>query len=217
MKNVLDFQDEVFPENIDVLCFDIKGSTAGRKSLEDPKSLVEMPIGQLDIKDTLKDQDFMLSFGKLNISGEQSKKVLNQLEKDAKFFSKFLLIDYSLLLFIINIPYRCYVSIRKGEVKKQSRDIGVGNKFLELFLAEQPINSVNSLLTFEERDREINAIYKVNNQKDVELIKHLDNQFTGSKIIGKSHKPNKETPYKENKIKSVDTTLQYSVNVYENQ
>ena len=209
MKNVLDLTRENLPESSEILCFDIKGSSAGRRALSDPKVLVEKPIDKEIQKETLKDQDFMMSFKKVNVSEQQSKQVLQQLERDANFFSKYLLIDFSLLLFVLNIPYKSYTSMRKGDIRKAGHELGEGSLYRELILAELQLKPSISRIVFEERDREINAIYNVNNQKDVILLKKIDDQCNISKLVDKFHqtaqKEVKES--KQLKVPSIETTL----------
>eukprot|EP01022_Parablepharisma_sp_SALTPOND_P032083 TRINITY_DN827_c0_g1_i2.p1 TRINITY_DN827_c0_g1~~TRINITY_DN827_c0_g1_i2.p1 ORF type:complete len:1944 (+),score=85.16 TRINITY_DN827_c0_g1_i2:3283-9114(+) len=176
MKNVLDINRVSLPEKTEILCFDLKGSSAGRKTLKDPRKLLAGEIEESIQKQTLKDADFLLSFKKLDVTPIQSQCILEQLEKDANFFSKFMLIDYSLLLFVMNIPYRAYVSTRKGIACKTEYEKGTHTH--ELVLGEHQVSQGKTAIVIEERDRATNTIYRITNRKDVEEIKNIDDNLT---------------------------------------
>lgn len=184
MKNVLDINKELLPDCSEILCFDIKGSTAGRKALNDPKILLENPIDEKTQKLQLKDQDFMLSFAKLYLEEMQSNRIYEQLKRDANFFAKYSLIDFSLLLFVVNIPYTSYISLRKEDSHKQSRENRRRSQYLELILSE----TAGGKLVLEERSRESNTIYRINNKEDIDLIKCFDDNFRISQLIEKCRK-----------------------------
>jgi hypothetical protein len=73
-------------ENDDlVFNFDIKGNLTGnRKTLENPREILKLDVSILKqqyYKDsTLKDQDFLQSFKKLDITQVQAEKIISQLE-----------------------------------------------------------------------------------------------------------------------------------------
>ena len=175
MKNVFDVNRSLIPEQAETICFDLKGSTAGRKVLKDPSILLQDQIDKEIQKQTLKDADFFMSFKKLDVTPMQSKLILRQLEKDTQFFAKFKLIDYSLLLYITNIPYKNYKSTRQGEVHKIEQDKGINSR--ELILAEKNDAQGKSEIVIEERDRTINTIYRIANPDDIETIKHIDDDL----------------------------------------
>jgi len=104
MKNVLDLEEGMPLPGSEIYCFDIKGSSSGRKELPNPAVLLEKEVDP-DIQNlTLKDADFFLSFKNVHITPIEAQTVIDQLRRDANFFSQYRLIDYSLLLFVIITP-----------------------------------------------------------------------------------------------------------------
>jgi len=103
-KNILPLNINRLTENAEMYSFDIKGSTAGRKVLSNPKEILR-PDANPEIQHmALKDDDFFESFSSIQIPPTQNSKIIEQLAIDAAFFEKYNLIDYSLLVFIANIP-----------------------------------------------------------------------------------------------------------------
>eukprot|EP00826_Nyctotherus_ovalis_P011048 TRINITY_DN12885_c0_g1_i13.p1 TRINITY_DN12885_c0_g1~~TRINITY_DN12885_c0_g1_i13.p1 ORF type:complete len:413 (+),score=134.98 TRINITY_DN12885_c0_g1_i13:1472-2710(+) len=178
MKNVLPLNKALLPPKSETLCFDIKGSSAGRKTLEDPNELLGS-ISEKAQRQTLKDADFLLSFGKLDLISTQAKAIREQLERDANFFSKFMLIDYSLLLYIINIPYRSYVSSRSGITYKKKYEKGMHTQ--ELILAEKSAADGKAEIIVEEKERGTNTVYRITNSNDIETMRKIDDMFAESK------------------------------------
>jgi hypothetical protein len=180
MKNVLPINKALLPPKSEMLCFDIKGSSAGRKTLKDPSELLAGNISKEIQNQTLKDADFLLSFKKLDLISGQVKMIQEQLERDANFFSKFMLIDYSLLLYMINIPYRTYVSNRSGVTYKKKYEKGTHTQ--ELILAEKNKADGKSEIVIEEKERGTNIIYRINNHNDIETMRRIDDMFAEGKI-----------------------------------
>jgi len=180
MKNVLPINKALLPPKSEILCFDIKGSSAGRKTLKDPTELLSGNISKDIQNQTLKDADFLLSFKKLDLISEQAKMIQTQLERDANFFSKFMLIDYSLLLYMINIPYRTYVSNRSGVTYKKKHEKGMHTQ--ELILAEKNKADGKPEIIIEEKERGTNTIYRINNHNDIETMRKIDDMFAEGKI-----------------------------------
>ena len=96
----------------DDLCFkfDIKGSIYGRKVLENPRDILNTEVviknrNELS-SSVLKDQDFLQSFKKLDITQVQSERILSQLENDIEVLSKHGIMDYSLYLIVVIKPYK---------------------------------------------------------------------------------------------------------------
>ena len=54
----------------------------------------------------LKDQDFLQSFKKLDITQVQSEKILSQMENDIEHLAKHGIMDYSLYLVVVIKPYK---------------------------------------------------------------------------------------------------------------
>lgn len=178
MKNVLDIHRAQLPDKTEILCFDMKGSSAGRSALDDPKKILAAEIPESVQKETLKDEDFFLSFKRLEVMPVQGQSILNQLEKDAAFFSRFMLIDYSLLLFVMNIPYRSYVSTRRGISHKAEHEKGPHAH--ELILAEKTTSTGKNAIIIEERDKATDTVFRITNEKDIELVKGLDDEMADS-------------------------------------
>ena len=178
MKNALDINKELLPEGSEIICFDLKGSTAGRKTLEDPKAtLLAAEVEESVQKTTLKDEDFYLSFRNVEISPPQGKTIMDQLEIDAKFFSKYLLIDYSLLLIVVNIPYRTFVSTKKDECRKIDAKRRGQKRALDLVISEKNFGLGKTELFLEERGKVDGDTYHIVNPRDVENIKSLDDKL----------------------------------------
>eukprot|EP00826_Nyctotherus_ovalis_P045656 TRINITY_DN5075_c0_g1_i4.p1 TRINITY_DN5075_c0_g1~~TRINITY_DN5075_c0_g1_i4.p1 ORF type:complete len:377 (-),score=74.95 TRINITY_DN5075_c0_g1_i4:390-1520(-) len=205
MKNVFDVNRSLLPEKTEILCFDIKGSSAGRKVLKDPRKLLEDEIGKDIQKQTLKDADFFLSFKRLDVTPMQSRIILKQLERDTQFFAKFMLIDYSLLLYLMNIPYKNYKSTRQGEVHKIEQEKGLNS--CELILAEKNVSQGKSEIVIEERDRAISTVYRIANPEDIETIRHIDDdlkaKFSSQKSNLYSSSDKTVTKYKSSRLSSV--------------
>ena len=175
MKNVLDINKTSLPSKSEMLCFDIKGSSAGRQTLKDPKVLLLGNINEDIQKLTLKDADFLMSFKTLDVTPLQGQSILNQLENDAMFLSKYLLIDYSLLLYVINVPYRTYISNRSGITHKSDKAKGMHAQ--ELILAERNTEKGRPEIIIEEREKITNKIYRITNSNDIEIIRKIDDAF----------------------------------------
>ncbi len=176
MKNVLDINRDQLPEKAEILCFDLKGSSAGRRTVPDPRKLVAPDIDPAIQKQTLKDEDFLLSFKKLDITPIQSKCILNQLEADAQFFAKYMLIDYSLLLFVLNVPYKSFSSTRTG-TKHVEHEKAAFQHAHDLILGEKRDPTGKTEIIIEERDRGTATVYRVTNANDVATIKQIDDDF----------------------------------------
>lgn len=106
MKNVLEMDKNLLPANTEIHCFDIKGSTSGRQTLDNPEEFFESSAYNKFKDVTLKDADFFSTYKSLSVFKFQAQKIMEELQNDVQFFKNFNLIDYSLLLFIVNIPYK---------------------------------------------------------------------------------------------------------------
>ena len=106
IKNVLEIDKNLLPANAEIHCFDIKGSTAGRQTLEYPEELFKPNAYRKFRNVTLKDTDFFETYKSLLLLPLQASKIAGELKNDSIFFRRHNLIDYSLLLYIVNIPYK---------------------------------------------------------------------------------------------------------------
>lgn len=70
--------------------YDLKGSTQGRETI--------FKDGEFDPTIALKDLDFINSNEKFKVGGEIKKKIIDTISKDARFFAKCGIIDYSMLV-----------------------------------------------------------------------------------------------------------------------
>jgi hypothetical protein len=104
MKNVLEIDKNLLPANAEIHCFDIKGSTAGRQTLEHPEKLFEPNVYRRFRNIVLKDSDFFETYKTLLLLPLQASKIISELTNDSILFRRHDLIDYSLLLYIVNIP-----------------------------------------------------------------------------------------------------------------
>ena len=197
MRNVLDFHKSKLPRDSKILTFDLKGSTAGRKTLNDPRILLQASIPEYIYSKTLKDEDFLLSFGRFDITRIQSDKIVEQLRIDSNFFARHKLIDYSLLVFIIFIPFHKVTNYMRGlgEPGNKEKDIseewseeeeeeskgevdvfeiakGVG-KENELYIDEVTHQKHGEYIVMEERLEQNRTLYHINNQKDIREIRSM--------------------------------------------
>ena len=79
--------------------YDLKGSTYTRITIDKNKNV---PINQLKAYDTLKDLDFEKYEKKLHVPEDLKGKVYNILKSDARFLQSHSLIDYSLVVYVVN-------------------------------------------------------------------------------------------------------------------
>lgn len=107
MRNVLDVDDiDIITDQL--LKFDLKGVTKGRKVMSDPRKILNIQTKEdkeYFFKTTLKDLDFFNSLQKFDISNTQAQRILCQLEEDTRFLSQKNFMDYSLLVFVVVKPY----------------------------------------------------------------------------------------------------------------
>lgn len=74
--------------------FDLKGSTVGRKTIEDSFiSIQEIPQGSI-----CKDLDFLSLKGKIHLLDKDKEKIMNMLMKDVEILSNLDIVDYSFLI-----------------------------------------------------------------------------------------------------------------------
>ncbi|CDW83708.1 phosphatidylinositol-4-phosphate 5-kinase [Stylonychia lemnae] len=108
-RNIQEF-DPTSLENDDfAFGFDIKGSVHGRKMLDNPRDILNYEVVYRNKKlfaKTLKDQDFLQSFKKLDLNQSQSDKILSQLENDVNLLMTHGLMDYSMYLVIVIRPFK---------------------------------------------------------------------------------------------------------------
>lgn len=119
-----------------VFNFDIKGYVhGGRKVLENPRDILKLDMVQLEqqkFKDlTLKDQDFLQSFKKLDITQVQADRILSQLEQDVEVLSKNGFMDYSLFMIVVLRPFKSVEHFKPNalgltQVDGASREDGFG-------------------------------------------------------------------------------------------
>jgi hypothetical protein len=163
MKNVLGLNNEQLDENTNLFYFDLKGSSAGRGSLADPSILLDANIDRGILKKTYMDKDFAHSFQNLKCSTNSNAEIITQLEKDANFFAKFKIIDYSLLLIIINIPC-APIELSKSQVKDKPR----------MTFVERTIGIGKSEIILEEHDNiDTITVYRISNQEDIKTFKDI--------------------------------------------
>lgn len=75
--------------------YDLKGSTYGRRTIQDPN-------GKFDHTIALKDLDFLDKNEKFRIGEQNRKRIIEIIRKDCNFFVENNIIDYSLLVGISN-------------------------------------------------------------------------------------------------------------------
>ena len=88
-----------FPRDYVEREFDIKGSTFDREVLRNARGLT---LADLKGRGTLKDTDFFKYEKKLEIAPETGQELVEQLKKDGNFFRDLGLIDYSLMVFVVD-------------------------------------------------------------------------------------------------------------------
>ena len=110
----LEFDDLAFS-------FDIKGTMNGRKALKNPREIIDFDLvtqnKDLYCYRSLKDQDFLQSFKKLDITRSQAESIISQLENDVELLSKHGLMDYSLYIHIVLKPFKNvdYFMLKKAQ------------------------------------------------------------------------------------------------------
>ena len=80
--------------------YDIKGSTHARKVIKE-KDRIQL-ISNFSVGKTLKDEDFKVKEKAMVVSTSVKRALLEQIEKDANFFSSIGVIDYSMILFKVD-------------------------------------------------------------------------------------------------------------------
>eukprot|EP00826_Nyctotherus_ovalis_P007745 TRINITY_DN11977_c0_g1_i4.p1 TRINITY_DN11977_c0_g1~~TRINITY_DN11977_c0_g1_i4.p1 ORF type:complete len:840 (+),score=250.74 TRINITY_DN11977_c0_g1_i4:109-2520(+) len=167
MKNVLGFNKEFLPEGTNLFYFDLKGSSAGRKSLVDPSILLDPNVDRSLLSKTFMDRDFQHSFRNLSHTNPQ---LLAQLDKDSSFFANYKIIDYSLLLIIVNIP--C-APIELSKSSKRSKKSSIKEQPRMTF-AERAIGLERSEIVIEECESGDTVItYKIGRPEDVRAFKEI--------------------------------------------
>ena len=103
-----------------VFGFDIKGQIKGRKHLENPRQILNFEhvqsSDQRQIYRQLKDQDFLQSFKKLDITKSQAEKISAQLKTDVELLCQNGFMDYSLFMIIVIKPFK-EVDFKKNYIK----------------------------------------------------------------------------------------------------
>ena len=94
-----------------VFNFDIKGNLGqNRKILENPREILKLDVSilkqQMYKNTSLKDQDFLQSFKKLEITQSQAERIISQLEQDVEVLTKTGFIDYSLFMIVVLRPFK---------------------------------------------------------------------------------------------------------------
>ena len=97
--------------------YDLKGSTFSRRVI---KKKLDIPEKK-KIKKTLKDIDFNNIEKEIFLSTDDGMMIIGQLQKDVAFFSKNKIIDYSLLLGVIDLE-KCDNTEDKGIIEKLEED-----------------------------------------------------------------------------------------------
>jgi len=179
MKNVLGLNKELLPDNTNLFYFDLKGSSAGRGSLTNPSILLDANVDCEILKKTYMDKDFTHSFQNLKRSTSSNTEVMTQLEKDASFFAKFQIIDYSLLLIIIKIP------CPPIEIPKLSKSLkSVVKEKPKMTFIERAIGAGKSEIILEEYESvDTITVYRISNQSDVKTFKDIINHIIELKLM----------------------------------
>lgn len=104
LKSVIPLSPDI-SSKFHTMIFDLKGSTYGRRAIKDKtklpkiytleKSILTAPLKDLDFNDGIK------SLKLAETHPEQTKLLLDQISRDTGLFSKYNLMDYSLLVFIL--------------------------------------------------------------------------------------------------------------------
>eukprot|EP00347_Sterkiella_histriomuscorum_P012367 403368858 len=122
-RNIQDFDDQSLEEDDFSFGFDIKGSVQGRKHLDNPRDILNFGMVIHDKKKykyKLKDQDFLQSFKQLDITQNQSERIIAQIESDVDLLSRYGFMDYSLFLVVVIKPIKQIDFVKQ---EKHSLDI----------------------------------------------------------------------------------------------
>jgi hypothetical protein len=210
MKNVNLVSKEGLPENSRVLCFDLKGSKAGRDTAGlDSITLLNLDA-KLDCSKTFKDTDFAGGVGSINLSAGQYELYSSQLKKDAEFFAHHNIIDYSLVMFITIIPYSDVIS--KSEYQKRMMDGGTLNSIIiyndinlrnsEHFCAlEEQIDYRPTVYRIKEKD-DINQFHKIAEGYNIPANNYLAQQTSLISLETRQSISKKSRPRQKNKVES---------------
>jgi hypothetical protein len=193
------------------LWFDLKGSTAGRQTLQNPESLLEIQnltrnFPSLEKEKTLKDKDFIKSFQRLEIPFHTGKKIVEQLRRDAEFLCEQNLIDYSLLLKMGICPFHeiriwngahwvtrsnRQVEPSKGEIGEREREGGREYEMNVLIMKEiqEKFGGEDSeYFILWEEGAHMQNIYHICDPNDIAQLAKINNVKHVNKII--VHKSN---------------------------
>lgn len=109
MRSIQDFDSSALEGDDMCFGFDIKGSVAGRKHLENPRDVLNFEMVMRDkekFRYKLKDQDFLQSFKKLDITQHQSERIIAQFESDIELLGRQGFMDYSLFMTVVIKPIK---------------------------------------------------------------------------------------------------------------
>ena len=185
MKNVNIIPKDALSSDARVLCFDLKGSTAGRwtDGIE-PTSLMDLTIKPANTA-TYKDGDFRIGVKSISLDDEQLTKYYEEIKQDADFFARHNIIDYSLVMFISIIPYRDVMS--KSDYQKSMLD---GEKMNSVIVYNDIVfKNGKALCILEEDINFLPTVYKLRERTQIDQFHKISDSFiTKPMYIGEESK-----------------------------
>ncbi|CDW74551.1 phosphatidylinositol-4-phosphate 5-kinase [Stylonychia lemnae] len=175
--------------------FDIKGQVQGRKHLDNPRDILNFSMVLMDkekYKYKLKDQDFLQSFKKLDITQYQSEKIVAQLESDVELLTRHFFMDYSLYLVVVIKPFR-EVDFLKQQIHgldklqiSSKEDSKLAKKYRKhLYIGESDSNlykkkGEGNLILVKERTQLRSKAYHVCDSYDIVSVKQYEHDTLNS-------------------------------------
>ena len=167
MKNINVFHKDKLPSGSRLLCFDLKGSTAGRKTADlNPLSLMDLDA-KIDTSKTFKDDDFKIGVKSIGLTKQQYETYYNSIKSDTEFFAAHNIIDYSMVMYIALIPYSSCTSSKSAK-KLQGK---IPNS--SLIYEEQTTNNGNIIFCMQEFGCYNPIVYQIKNSQDVHFFKDM--------------------------------------------
>jgi len=167
MKSINIFHKDELPSGSRLLCFDLKGSTAGRKTSDlNPLSLMDLDA-KIDTSKTFKDDDFMIGVQGLGLAMQQYETYYSSIKTDTEFFAAHNIIDYSLVMYIALIPYSSCTS------SKSSKKLQGNIPNSSLIYEEQTTINGHIIFSMQEFGCYNPIVYQIKNSQDVHFFKDM--------------------------------------------
>ena len=170
-RNVVDFDFSFKAPEDRLLRFSFKGAAEGRQLLSMPRALLNLDVDPALEQTTFLDLDFFKSFRRLDVSGQQAHRVLEQLQTDVAFLQEARATDYSLLVCMVIRPYSKVLFQREDGThsniaNRASRSVGV-----EYELERSPLQTIR------EQDQEKESALEKTEQRSLREEEKKESHF----------------------------------------